>query len=363
MRGASFTLHHRFPILIAAGFFAVGMAFAQTVREVDCDKESLRNVVAATAPGDTLRISGTCREAVTITLDRVTLDGAGTAVFDGGFPGGGPFGPGGGAFNAMIVIDGARGVTLRGITVRNGPGGGLIVQRNAAVSLQGALIQNSYFGMVVRDSSHAEIFESEISGNTDAGLGVVNSTVDFHAQVKINRNIQGISASGNCDLELPGVELEASGNKTHGILISGCSLNIRDFGAPSRITANDNGGDGLFMGGGQLVAGEPVFFVGRGPYFHEIVAANNKGSGINLGGFASIVNLGGAVFNLSGNATGLNVSMESSVLSVGGLRVGNNDVGILADAPERLPWLRQRRIRPWFRTMPQRISTCVLVRG
>jgi hypothetical protein len=315
---------------MATVFVAVGMSSAQTVREVDCDKESLRNAVAASAPGDTLSVSGTCREAVTITLDRFTLDGGGMAVLDGGVPGG-TVGGNGGAFHALIVIDGARGVTLRGLTLRNGPGGGVIGRANGAFSLQQVVIQNSYFGMAVVNSSYAQISDSEISGNTDAGLGVVNSTVDFHGQVKINRNVQGISASGNCDLELPGTDLETSGNKTHGILISGCSLNIRNFGAPSRITANDNGGDGFFIGGGQLVASEPVVFGYSGQQFHQIIATNNKGSGINLAGFASIVNLGGAIFNLSGNATGLNVSVESSVLTMGGLRIGNNDVGILAD--------------------------------
>jgi nitrous oxidase accessory protein NosD len=183
MRGASFTFHHRFPILIAAGFVSVGMAFAQTVREVDCDKESLWNALAASALGDTLRISGTCREAVTITLDRLTLDGGGTAVFDGGVPGGEPFGPGGGAFNAMIVIDGARGVTLRGLTLRNGPGGGIICRANGAFSLQRVLILSSFFGMAVLNSCYTQIADSEISGNTDAGLGVVNSAVDFRGQV------------------------------------------------------------------------------------------------------------------------------------------------------------------------------------
>jgi len=35
--------------------------------------------------------------------------------------------------------------------------------------------------------------------------------------------------------------------------------------------------------------------------------------------------------DLRGNATGLNVGSESSVLTIGGLRIQNNDVGILAD--------------------------------
>jgi hypothetical protein len=253
--------HPQFRVAFATVMIAGCVASGQTQREVNCDKESLQNALNKSSPGDTLRVAGTCRNSVTITVDRLTLDGQGTAVFDGGVPGGEVFGPGG-AFNAQIVIPGARGVTISGFTLRNGPGGGIIGRANSAFTVQSTTIQDNYFGMVVENSSHAEIVDSEISGNNDAGLGVINSTVEFRGSVKFNGNTQGIAASGNCDLELPGTQLEASGNKTTGIGISGCSLNIRNFGVASRIAVNDNGSDGLFIGGGQLVIGESFFLVG-----------------------------------------------------------------------------------------------------
>jgi len=305
---------------------------AQNVREVDCDRESLRDALSASNPGDTLRVAGTCREPVVVTVDHLTLDGLDAGAFDGGVPGGGPFKVNGGAFNAAIVIDGARGVTVRRFTIRNSPGGGIIGQSNAAFKIQNTIIQNNYFGIVVQGGSQAEIDSSEISGNTDGGIGINNtSTVVFRGSVKVNRNLAGISASGNCDLELLGANLEVSGNKTNGIALSGCSFNIRNFGMQSRIIVNENGSDGLFIGGGQLVIGESFQFGFAGEIFHEITAVNNSGSGINLAGFASIVNLGGAKFDLRGNATGLNLASESSLLMIGGLRAQNNGTGILAD--------------------------------
>lgn len=327
------TMSHRFPTLVMMVFIAGAAVSAQQAeREVDCDKESLRNVLSTSGPGDTLRIAGTCRESVTITVDRLTLDGQGTGVFDGGIPGGGPFKTDGGAFNAEIVIDGARGVTVRGFTVRNGPGGGIIGRSNASFKLQNTKLQNNYFGMVVQDSSYAEIENSEITSSTDGGMGIVNTaTAVFKGSIKIKNNLAGITASGKCDLQLVGAEIEASGNRTNGIAVSGCSVNIPNFGARSRIVVNDNGTDGLFIGGGQLVVGESFNFGFAGEIFHDITAVNNKGSGINLGGFASIVNLGGAKFDLRGNATGLNLGSESSVLTIGGLRSENNEVGVLAD--------------------------------
>ena len=98
-----------------------------------------------------------------------------------------------------------------------------------------------------------------------------------------------------------------------------------------KVVVNDNGGDGLFIGGGQLVIGELRFFGFAGALFQEIVAQNNKGSGINLAGFASIVNLGGGKFDLQGNAVGLSLGIESSILSIGGIQAANNGTGILAD--------------------------------
>jgi hypothetical protein len=79
------------------------------------------------------------------------------------------------------------------------------------------------------------------------------------------------------------------------------------------------------------VIGESFNFGFAGEIFHQITAANNQRSGINLAGFASIVNLGGAKFELRGNTTGLNLGSESSILTIGGLRAENNGTCILAD--------------------------------
>ena len=50
---------------------------------------------------------------MTITTDRLTLDGAGSAVLNGGGPT---------EFEGVVTLDGAQGVTLMGFTIRNGPG-------------------------------------------------------------------------------------------------------------------------------------------------------------------------------------------------------------------------------------------------
>ena len=322
---------HRLSRIAALMIAAEALACAATGRQVDCDKESLPAAVAASTPGDTLFVAGICREPITITLDRLTLDGGRMATFDGETPGGKPFPPGG-ASNAMIVVEGARGVIIRGFTITDSPGGGIIGRGNSSFSVERVVIRRGLFGLVVQDSSHAEIAYSEISSNTDAGIGVADtSSVLFRGSIDIKDNLEGISAGGRCDIGVQSAQLNVSANRTNGISLSGCSLGIRNFGAQSSIIVNGNGADGLFLGGGQLVIGESFFFGFAGEIFHTIVAMNNKGSGINLPGFASIVNLGGAKFDLRNNTTGLNLGSDSSILMIGGLRAEFNATGILAD--------------------------------
>jgi hypothetical protein len=321
----------RFPVIGVLALAAASQATASGTRDVNCDKESLPIALAESDAGDTLRVSGTCREPIVVAIDRIKLDGQGSAVFDGGVPGGTPF-FGGGAFNAAIIVDGARGIIVRGFTIRNQPGGGIIVKNNASLNVQSTRIQENFFGVAIVESSHAGFENSEITGNTDAGLGVLDtSSVDFTGTVRINQNVEGISGGGRCNVQFSGELLEASGNKGNGIFLSGCNLAPSTVLGARKVVLNDNGADGLFIGGGQLVIGPFRTFGFAGAIYQQITAQNNKGSGINLAGFAQIVNLGGGKLDLQGNAVGLTLGIESSVLSVGGIHAENNGTGILAN--------------------------------
>jgi len=75
------------------------IAMADEDHQVHCDHgKRLAKTLEKATPGETIQVRGTCHEAVTITTDRVTLDGGGSAVIDGG-----------GA--EAVTVDGARGVT------------------------------------------------------------------------------------------------------------------------------------------------------------------------------------------------------------------------------------------------------------
>src|SRR4029450_14153630 len=52
--------------------------------QVNCDHgEKLAKALKEVKPGETIQVSGTCQEAVTIITDRITLDGGGSATSDG----------------------------------------------------------------------------------------------------------------------------------------------------------------------------------------------------------------------------------------------------------------------------------------
>ena len=90
--------------LVLAGSLKSGARVASRFGGHQCDKgQTLTEALRKAKPGDTLQVTGTCHERVTITTDRLTLDGGGSAVLDGG--GGGPTE----FFEGVVTIDGARG--------------------------------------------------------------------------------------------------------------------------------------------------------------------------------------------------------------------------------------------------------------
>ncbi len=144
---------------------------------VDCGAGQTIGAALLTAlPGSTLLLTGTCNETVTITTDGLTLDGQGTTVIDGGgFP------PGNVA-QGVITIDGARRVTLKNLTVRNGPDG-VLALRGAAVILEQVIAENNADeGIQIIDNSTAQLADCTAQNNGDNGILVSRtSSVTFWA--------------------------------------------------------------------------------------------------------------------------------------------------------------------------------------
>ena len=144
---------HLLGMLLLVVGATTGPAFAdKLVHKVNCDKgQTIGNALKHAEPGDTIRVTGVCTERVVIQTDRLTIDGEGTAVLSG--TPGGPL-----DFNAVLTVDGARGVVIKGLTVQNSPAEGILGLRGAAFSVEQTEVRdNAFTGISVGGGSTADL--------------------------------------------------------------------------------------------------------------------------------------------------------------------------------------------------------------
>lgn len=181
--------------VLALCLVVVSQAQAKTIN-VNCGKKSLHAAVSSANSGDTINVSGTCNETVTVNKRGFTLNGGGTAVMEGAGLGSVP----GFRVQAInVVIDG---FTIQnyaghaGVQVRRG--GAAVIRSNAITgNLWGILVnQNGYAviggsgnhtlpgdpgsvgneinsngtGIIIRQASSADIFHNLIENNTSNGI-------------------------------------------------------------------------------------------------------------------------------------------------------------------------------------------------
>jgi hypothetical protein len=321
-------------------FGGASLAAAQTSADddgarirVNCDAgQTIGRALQRARPGATIRVRGTCRERVVVTTDRITLNGGGSAVLDGGGSQGAvqaaALDP---EFDGVVIIDGTSGVTLTGFTVQNGSGNGIIGRNGAAFAVHQTTVQdNAHTGIAVTTNSTAELIDCTLTRNR-LGLDVfTTSSAILRGTVTVTLNAtNGIDVNGTSTLELRGANLDISQNKAVGLVAgSACVVAIFGFDTSqnSVITANANGDSGIV-----LASDSNLVVFGSGP--NTITATNHANNGIWLPGNGSLVSpFGAATFVVQHNATGMNFGQESSAVIVGGLQVTNNNVaGMLAD--------------------------------
>src|SRR5262245_3498126 len=301
-----------------------------TVR-VNCNTgQTIEQALQRARPGTTIFVTGTCRERVTITIDRITLDGRGSAILDGrsNNPGtaDGQHNP---EFDGVVIIDGATGVALTGLTIQNGPGNGILGRRGAAFTVRNTAIQdNTVTGIVVSDNSTLELTDSTIQRNNAAGIDVLNnSSVIFKGAASITNGheLGGVNVFGSSTMEIRGAQVQVNNNKAAGLVVgSGSLLAIFGFNVSqgSTLTANGNGRAGIVLTGGSLEV------YGSGP---NIITATNKAEGIFVAGGFIVSPSGAGKFVIENNPVGLNFGPAGGAVIVGGLTVRNNKTGVLAD--------------------------------
>ncbi len=308
---------------------AVILALASTaladknVRKVACDKgKTITKALVKAEPGDTILVTGTCRERVVITTDRLTLDGQGTAVLDGGGVAGQP----GSVFEGLLTVDGAQGVVITGLTVQNSPVDGILVQRGAAATVQSTTVQDSADdGIQISEGASAQLTDCTIEQNGE--LGVV---VSFNAQTRFSGTIisrengsHGILISDVAQALFREGTVEVNNNGGAGLLVF-AAASARISRAEATITANANGLDGI------LLAENAHMRLSGG-----VLTANANGRhGITVVGRSTFAT-GGATVTFTNNARrGMNVGDGSAIIKLpqGSLTIQDNQVaGMVAD--------------------------------
>jgi hypothetical protein len=274
---------------------------------VDCNmpEQTLARALDVVQPGDTLRVTGTCNESVTITTDRLTLDGLGSAMVDAG---------GDGA--AVITIEGAQGVTIRGLTVRNSAGG-ILVQRAAAVTLEAVTAENnSGDGFQIDENATVRMRDCTALNNGDNGMEVRRSAnvTMLGSVVSRDNGFHGISIFDASSVVFSGVGAEIMGNAQSGIQIgiaSGLTLDaIREPDGTvrgSEVNVNANSSDGILNGSNSHL---------RLTGTSSISASQNNRFGLSVLNTSSVLSFGTITATENGS-DGIHIA-RAATLEIGG---------------------------------------------
>lgn len=286
------------------------IAAAQVSADVDCGSgNTLARALREAQPGDTLRIAGTCSEFVTITTDRLTLDGLGSAILDAGGEGA-----------AAINIEGAQGVVIRGLTVRNSADG-ILIQRAAAVTLDHVTSENNTDdGFQVDENATVRMSNSTAQSNGDNGIEVrrsANVTMQ-DSMMSHNNGFHGISIFDSASVVLSNASGTVTGNAVNGVQVSSVSGLAIDNS--SALTTNSNNNDGIAISTSSSLRVSPG---------SSLTASQNNRNGILVLNASSMTSFG--TINTIGNVNSGFIAARNSTMEFGGegaLMSMSNDFGL-----------------------------------
>ena len=129
-------------------------------------EKTIGQAIKTLKPGDTLLVSGTCNENVSLgqELERITLDGQGTATINGDS-------------SAHAVSVTGRGITIRGFTITGGSPQAVSVTDGGSAVIDGNTIQYAARnGIAVFRNSSADIINNTIQNNPLAGIAIQSNS-------------------------------------------------------------------------------------------------------------------------------------------------------------------------------------------
>ena len=314
-------------MLITVAPAVLGQQAGHVRFHVNCDGggPKLSRAIELARPGDTIEVRGTCRERIRVTRGPLILDGGGNAILDGA-----GVGPNEQEFNGLITVDGAHGVTIRGWSIKNSTGEGILGTHGASMLIEDTVVEQNFTGIGLSNSS-AEVVDIATRHNS-IGLDAYSaSTVIFRGDIDISHNTaESLTLNGNSLGEIRGAHLQVSNNLAGGVIISAESI-LAIFGfqtsQTSRLTTNNNQGPGIVIGQSQLfVAG-----AGFAPGGIVITSSGNAGPGVLLVNGNISSPFGAASLVIENNPVGMQFLQGSTATITGGLNVRNNVLGINGD--------------------------------
>jgi copper-binding protein NosD len=298
-------------LIAVTGYLAFTMALSLYPTEarsqgllVNCDSGgTIRGALGSLKPGDTLTVSGTCNESVSIEAEvsRITLDGRGTATVQSPGP----------SLN-VIAIRG-REITIKGFMLRGG-NNGIVVQRGGTAVIDGNIILNNVAnGILIGPESSASIINNTVE-NSRTGISVdENSSARIGFQVPtvlgLPNTIQNSIDSGIAVLHNSSARIIGATIRNNG----GAGIQV-ERASHADITDNSINGN---LGNGITVSGNSVVDLDLGR-IQEVAQANRTDVGLN-GGFGIACSLGASVSGSLGTLMGLKGSIDADSTCLHGL--------------------------------------------
>ncbi len=243
---------------------------------VDCDGGStIMGALANAKPGDTVLVSGTCREQVNIAPEivRVTLDGQKKTTIQH---------PGGSGVSPHALYNRGKEIIIKGFTVTGGLDGIHLSGPASAVIDGNVVIKNSGRGIHIDKGSIARILNTTVESSGGIGIDVTGASYAYIG-VFIPR-VPALAPNTIRNNGGPGINIERTsgawivGNTISNNKESGISIHRNAQADVIANTINGNGGDGITVsfGSGVNFHSEPRK---DGPN-QTTAGQNNGGAGI-----------------------------------------------------------------------------------
>jgi len=284
---------------------------------VNCDLGGRLTVAVRNAlPGDTIRFTGTCKEQVTITTDRLTLDGQGKGIIDG-LDATCPQVASGTvteteSIAGLVEIDAAQGVTLEHLTVQNSKCDGIFF-RGSSGTLRNVTVQASGDDGIDSEQAAITLEDSNITGNGENGMDLDNNSTAniFRGTVAFSDNPRfGVLDHHSLLFVSSSASLQTNNNQYMGIgvLAGGELMGYTD----SKMTVHGNSVQGL------VLINSGVFLS------YSTTEISGNGFGITLVDGSTFTQTSGTL-KIEGNS-GVGMAAENSTVSL--RQASSSDVAV-----------------------------------